>query len=968
MQTYQGAFTAGELSPLLLGRVDLARYMSGCKTLSNMLVHPQGGASKRPGFEYVAELPGEAHLLPFIFNNEQSYVLAFTDYELRIYTRAGLLQTSEHGGWQDSEWKNEKNLPVETPQSGTNEGLFNIKVRPQEVRYAKAGSTGVYTATERVGDGMFQTIGAIVPNPDFKTRITFTGANIRVVAKMYAMNGATIKTIDQTVSAGTRALSWGFLPGTEQSYPRGAKITITLYSSGTSRVTNFGHLAMGGFGTNFSGWAAGWSNAGSDSGASVSSSSAVNVNLFGKIVPQVVETLTNEVHVEEPGAAHPIRLEVVSGSVKLQIGTAKGGSDLLPSTSYGAGVHEFTLHPAGKSMFFTFSGVNSTGGSFSPTYLMLGDGGPVVLETPYTLEQAKRISYVQSADVLFMACRGIAPHKLMRFRHDSWELQEISFECPIEPPSSVSAAKVGSGGSVLVTPYSYVVTAVNSSNKESYASSKANVTGPASNDWKAGDRISISWAAVSGASEYRVYKSSYGGSAGFMASTSGTSYDDTNISPVSTDGPPLWTNPFPDGDFPSVVGMFEQRLIFASTPKRPQTIWLSRAGDYENFSASRPVKADDSIEATIESSQVSTVQWLVALRSLVLGTTGAEIEIASTEGALTATTMKATPQSYRGSAEIPALVVINSILHVARNGSEVNELRYDFSADSYDGNDRSILAQHLFENSRILQWVYQPAPNSIIWAVRDDGMLLGFTYQVKHEVFAWHKHSTQGFFRSVCCIPQGTSDRLYAVVQRGENYFLEVMAEPYSVSGERLDGSTDNSLATAIYLDAALTYDGLPSTTLSGMEHLEGMEVGILADGAVMAPRTVQNGAIDLDAPVSKAVVGLKYSGMLETMPIEILAQDGTSMSRKKQIEGINVFFKDSVIAEIGLDFNKMENVKWRKGEPYSTPPSPGTFFKRVVVTPGANTESLLHTFCCVRGSDPLPLTVLAITPEVNFK
>ena len=328
MQTYQGAFTAGELSPLLLGRVDLARYMSGCKTLTNMLVHPQGGASKRPGFEYVTELPGEAHLLPFIFNNEQSYVLAFTDYELRIYTRAGLLQTSEHGGWQDSEWKNEKNLPVETPQSGTNEGLFQVRFHPQEIRYAKAGST--FVSVGQKGGG-----GGLVPKPESRMRITFTGASIRVVAKMYAMNGATIKTIDQTVSAGTRALSWGFLPANEHSYPRGAKITITLYSSGTSRVTNFGveGLALGGFIKSFTPWTSGWANAGSDSGASVSSSSAVKVNLFGKIIPQVVEKRTNEVHVEEPGAAHPIRLEVVSGSVKLQIGTAKGGSDLLPSTS-----------------------------------------------------------------------------------------------------------------------------------------------------------------------------------------------------------------------------------------------------------------------------------------------------------------------------------------------------------------------------------------------------------------------------------------------------------------------------------------------------------------------------------------------------------------------------------------------------------------------------------------------------------
>ncbi len=963
MRGYQSSFTAGELSPSLLGRVDLGKYQSGCKTLTNMLVHPQGGASKRPGFEFVAEVPGETHLLPFIFNNEQSYVLAFTDYELRIYTQAGLLQTSEHGGWQDSQWKNEKSLPVDTPQSGSNEGLFQVRIRPQEVYWARAESTGVYTATERVGDGIFQTVGALIPKPESRMRITFTGANIRVVAKMYAIGGNVIKTIDQTISAGTRDLSWGFLSASEQSYPRGAKITVTLHSSGTSRVTFFGFIGLTGVITETGAtWSSGWANAGSDSNTSISSSSAVNVNLFGKIVPQVIETLMNEVHVEEPGAAHPIRVEVVSGSVRLQVGTTKGGSDLLPSTFYAAGAHELTLHPAGKSMFFTFSGTDNAGGSFYPTYLTLGDGGPIVLETPYTLEQAKKISYAQSADVLFMACRGIAPQKLMRFRHDSWELQKISCECPVEPPASVSATKAGSGGSTLVTPYTYVVTAVNSSNKESYASSKANVTGPASNDWKAGDRITISWAAVPEASEYRVYKSSYGGSAGFMASTSGTTYDDTNISPVSTDGPPLWTNPFPDGDCPSVVGMFEQRLVFASTPKRPQTIWLSRAGDYENFSASRPVKADDSIEATIASSEVSTALWMVSLRSLMLGTTNVEWEISSREEAFTAKTMKVSAQSYRGSASLPALIIGNSILHVARNGSEVRDLKYDFGSDSYGGSDRSVMAGHLLSGRSIVQWTYQPAPDSIVWAVRDDGALLGLTYQAEHEIFAWHKHNTQGKILSICCVPQGSHDFIYIVAKRENGCFLEMMSLPYSTQVARLAENEQNPLASALYLDSALEYSGEPTQKLSGLDHLEGMEVGILADGAVMAPRTVQNGEIELDAPASKVKVGLAYSGQLETMPIEIVSEQGSSMTRKKRVTGADILLYDTVSAAIGLHFDRLENIKWRSIEPMGSPLEPRNKWHHVNL---AGLSESMATIC-VESKAPLPLTVLALTPEFD--
>lgn len=936
MRGYQSSFTAGELSPSLLGRVDLGKYQSGCKTLTNMLVHPQGGASKRPGFEYVAELPGETHLLPFIFNNEQSYVLAFTDYELRIYTRAGVVEEGDSGNWQDSEWKDETASIIQVPPSG----VFSITSSP-------AVNKAAVTKT------VFEYSSAGTSTENYEAFFNLSGESVTATLQVKTFQGQTFTKTGTYTAGNNRRIYVAY------DVPRSAKtVTLTFSSYGNAVVTGSlnGQAVIP---KSMFPWNSAWQNQ-SQSPAAASSPSSGNVRLYGKLIPQSDKIRQNKVFVETPGAELPIRLNVTSGSVRIKAGTTAGGDDLLTDTVCTAGVNELLIHP-NKDAFFTFISTLE-GGAFEAGYLLLNSTGPIVLETPYTLEQARKISYVQSADVLFLACRGIAPQKLMRFRHDSWELQKISFECPVEPPASVSATKAGNGGSTLVTPYTYVVTAVNSSNKESYASSKANVTGPASNDWKAGDRITISWAAVPGASEYRVYKSSYGGSAGFMASTSGTTYDDTNISPVTTDGPPLWTNPFPDGDCPSVVGMFEQRLVFASTPKKPQTIWLSRAGDYENFSASRPVKADDSIEATIASSEVSTALWMVSLRSLMLGTTNVEWEIASSEGAFTAKTMKVSAQSYRGSASLPALIIGNSILHVARNGSEVRDLKYDFGSDSYGGSDRSVLAGHLLSGRSIVQWTYQPAPDSIVWAVRDDGALLGLTYQAEHEIFAWHKHNTQGKIFSICCVPQGAHDFIYIVAKRENGCFLEMMSLPYSTQVARLAENEQNPLASALYLDSALEYSGQPTQKLSGLDHLEGMEVGILADGAVMAPRTVQNGEIELDAPASKVKVGLAYSGQLETMPIEIISEQGSSMARKKRVTGADILLYDTVSAAIGLNFDRLENIKWRSIEPMASPLEPHNRWHRINL---AGLSESMATIC-VESKAPLPLTVLALTPEFD--
>ena len=587
-------------------------------------------------------------------------------------------------------------------------------------------------------------------------------------------------------------------------------------------------------------------------------------------------------------------------------------------------------------------------------FIAVGDASVVHLPSPYSLQEAKNLSWVQSGDVLFLACANKVPHKLQRLSHRDWQFVAMSFTCPVAAPKSVAAtfvnaAKKSDGTAspaMLVTPYTYVVTAVDPNGKESVASQKTSITGPASNNWQAGDYMQVSWAAVAGATEYRVYKASFGGSAGFMAATGDTLYRDYNVAPTSTETPPLWKNPFPGNDYPCVVGFFEQRLVFASTSKRPQTVFLSRSGDYDNFSSSEPVRADDAVELTIASNEVSRMHWLVALRSLILGSEGVEWELSSHEGAFSAKTARVTPQSYRGSAPLPALVVGNAVLHIARSGQELRDLRYDFGSDSYGGSDRTILARHLFEHNRIMGWAYQASPNSIVWIIRDDGVLLGMTCQQEHDIFAWHQHHTAGRFISVASVPDRHSDNLFAVVQRGAYWTLEVLA------GE------------GQYLDCAITYQGSPVASLSGLDMFEGREVGLMGDGAMLPAGVVSNGSVALGKLCSKVVVGLPYVADLETMPVEIIGQFGASVSRKKNLFAVNIFFANTVTAQVGTSFERMEDVVLHTVEALDAPARPADGHRRVVMHPAVGSTATV----CIRSKDPLPLTVLALSPEVSVQ
>lgn len=601
-------------------------------------------------------------------------------------------------------------------------------------------------------------------------------------------------------------------------------------------------------------------------------------------------------------------------------------------------------------------------------FVLNGSGAPYQIESPYTLAQAKALSFCQSADVLFLAVHGVRPMRLMRQSHADWRFEAMYFTAPLPAPEwntrdvqnvqFINGARKSDGSvsqAQLVTPYSYYVTAVNDDGKESGLSEPANITGPASNNWQAGDYIQLYWHPVSGACEYRVYKASYGGRPSFVASGTDTQWADHNSSPSVTEGAPEYNDPFPDNDFPGAVSLFEQRLVFACSPNRPQTIWMSKSGDYSNFATYKPHTDDAPLELTIASQEVSGASWLAPLRSLIMGTSDMEWEITGrSDSAFSAKTARAKPQSYWGSSLKRALIVGNIILHVSASGKEVRSLQYEFSADSYGGMDLSIMAAHLFDQHRIIDWTYQKSPDSIVWAVREDGVLLGLTFQAEHQISAWHRHDTQGQFKAVCALPGSAEHTLFCVIQRGNKLFLERSA-PRFLGGDP---------ARAVFVDSALVYEGAPVQRISGLGHLEGKEVQLLTDGAVHPARKVVNGKIELETPASVVVAGLGYEADLETMPVELAGQGGASVGMKKQINAVDVLFRHSLGVKVGLSFDdaKMQPVKWRTVEAYGKPPAPFSGLKSVSL------PALAENSVCIsiRSDLPTPVTVLALVSRVQ--
>lgn len=316
------------------------------------------------------------------------------------------------------------------------------------------------------------------------------------------------------------------------------------------------------------------------------------------------------------------------------------------------------------------------------------------------------------------------------------------------------------------------------------------------------------------------------------------------------------------GGYPSAVAYYQQRFITANSIAEPQTVWTSRTGDYKDFRVSFPTVDSDAVTFTIATEKVNEIRHILPLKSLMLLTSGGVWKV--TEGqndVLTPSSVGVKFQSAEGASWLRPIRRKGSALYVQDRGSRIRDLNYSFESDSFSGRDITIFARHLFEGHEVISWCYATEPFEVIWAVRDDGVLLGVSYDPEEQVLGWHRHTTKGKFEEIACITEGREDALYAVVCRTingqEKRFIERMAT-------RLVETCEESY----FLDAGLSYSGEEIQEAGNLYHLEGETVSVLADGNYLGDDfVVQDGKITLDKDMSFSTVhiGLPYTAKMVT-------------------------------------------------------------------------------------------------------
>lgn len=498
------------------------------------------------------------------------------------------------------------------------------------------------------------------------------------------------------------------------------------------------------------------------------------------------------------------------------------------------------------------------------------DGGQIIdpeelslveIETPYSQNDLFNIKFAQNADVLTLCHNNYEAAELSRNSHYDWTLETINFKPQILPPEEVTG--YWTGGSEYPNVYKYVVTAVkNNTYEESTRSEAVSITGEYEASWGVSEYITINFSAVEDAAEYNVYREVNGVYA-YVGTTSNTTFVDNKIEPDLSSTAPVYKNPFENGNNPACINYFQQRKIYGCLKDNPQQVVASQTATNNNFNISRPLAASDSINVTLSEREVNEIRHIIALNDLILLTSGGEWKLNGSDGTFAASSsIVASPQSFYGCSHVPPVVSGNMILFAQSGGSVIRDLGYTYVSDSYDGEELSIFANHLFEGKQVVDMAYAKEPYRILWCVMSDGSLNALTYNKKQEVAGWHRHETKGAFESVAVVRENFEDVAYFVVRREINgetkRFIERMAT-------RIVDETQNG----IFLDCSLKYKGDPIKKITGLDHLEGEVVNILADANVITDKKVENGSIVLDYPASKIIAGLPYEFELETLNLE---------------------------------------------------------------------------------------------------
>jgi hypothetical protein len=992
-------FSAGELSPRLKGRVDLDDYIRGLKTCKNFIPFIQGPIQTRPGTKHVAEVirsGNQSRLIPFKFGTTISYILEFADRIIRVYTN----------------------------NSGTYEKVSNT-----------IGFTTDYDASTQIdlpGGLAFKSDGTIMYVTDV------TGGTVYqytlsvpwdINTASYASKNKDISAEDSTLSGlymkadGTKIFTSGVQNKKVYQYTLSTPWDIST-ASYDSKSADISGEDVSPQGVSFKTDGLKMYVAGEDSNKIYQ----YTLGTAWDVSTASYDSVSLDISSEDGG---PLGIDFVSdGTAFYMVGvtnkvvykyTLSSAWDLstasYSNTSYYVGTQDSVPRQIAvgedSEKFYICGATNDKVYFYSDEVF-----------SPYTSAQLRDIQFAQSNDILYVAHPSHAPQKLLRAASDDWGFVELNFIPPptqeIKEESSTTltlSAATGTGitvtagantflaadvgrtitagiGKLEITAYSNATTVtadvIDNFDALTYAAGAWYIKGTPFEDITI-DAVGPVGSARTITCNVDTFRS---GGDSLPTDVGKYIYFQTGVFKITAVGGPQsitvkclrvasvttatydWTMEKPiwnatDG-YPSTVVFHQDRLIWGGSTGFPQTIAASVVGDYENHE--RGTNDADAYLITLNAREVNSIEWILSRQDLIVGTTEAEWAIQSSTGLLTPSDIAARLQTAYGSKSLRPAVIDGSILFYQRLGRKMRELTFDFNVSGYTAPELSLMSEHITEGG-MDEVTYQQSPMSILWQVRNDGQLVGFTYDKRANSIAWHRHVLGGAFssgdavvESVAAIPHPTDDydELWMIVKRTIN---SATSRRIEVLTKIIDDPDTVDAADFYQVDSGKAFaGGGVVSTITGLSDWEGETLSVIDSdtGGYLGEFTVSGGEISLGTQsLTNAITGYKFNSDIEILPI-VMNIEGFAQADYNRVSRLHMLFYKSMNGQFGTTSTDLEDIPGflASGEALTDPPDLKSEILEGSV-PGAFRKG---GALFIRQNKPFPMTLLSIIMEVDPK
>ena len=405
-------------------------------------------------------------------------------------------------------------------------------------------------------------------------------------------------------------------------------------------------------------------------------------------------------------------------------------------------------------------------------------GNPVEIVTTYTDDEISKIKYAQYKNQMYIVHPNHKPAILTRVTDTNWTLVDMVFNPSVPSISSVSISKMTAKDQNAVVDYDgwqYAVAVEDPDGHEGMATKSNIIT---SDIDLLNQHITVSFTSPTGVTSgynFIIYRISRGEfffvyKMPFVSGTSSYTFTDLSFTPDTTRSIKVPFDSFDNSNYPAAVGFWNQRLLFANTPNKPNAIYGSCVGVFDDFTSTILNNSDEAFELELNSGTTDEITDLVPMDDLIIMTQSKIWRVVGTSPS----NMQAYIESYSGSSGIRPYVYKKSILYVDSSYNTVSNFIYSYELNGYVGRNLDTLCRDLLDGHTIESVSFRDTPYGILYVVRNDGVLLGLTYLKEENIYAWHKHTTDGKILNVCAIDRPIYDNVYIVVQRGNKKYVEM--------------------------------------------------------------------------------------------------------------------------------------------------------------------------------------------------